>query len=116
MQRYKEVGIVLAGNRHPFGQGKECIGIARQKRLDAGFAVQPFREFLRKGQSDDLFLGPRRAAGGAGIDAAMTGIDRDDKFRRTRCLVVRRDRGSRHRGGRLPLLILHQAPRTCPWW
>ena len=52
-------------------------------------------------------------ATGAGVDAAMAGIDGDDEFRRPRCLVVRRDRGCGHRGGRLPLLVLHQFREFC---
>ncbi len=61
MQGDEKIGVVLPRDRHAFGQGKKCIGIARQEGLYAGLAVQALRELLREHQGDDLFLGACRA-------------------------------------------------------
>jgi hypothetical protein len=93
-------GMVLPGDLDALRQRQERIIAPRQKRLDAGFAVQPVCECLGKGQRDVLLLRLGVNADRAGIDAAVPGVNGDDEITAAG-LFGGRDRTGGLRGRRL---------------
>ncbi|MNE31664.1 hypothetical protein D3C80_1252430 [compost metagenome] len=80
MQGDQQIGIFLARNVDPLRKSQKLIGFPRQHSLYARLTVEPFGQFLGKGERNILLMCARLAALRTIINAAVASVDGNDEL------------------------------------
>ena len=78
MNRHEQIGALVARDGRTLSQREVVVAFARQLAAITRRIVEQSLQFLRNGERD-VFLLHFADADGAGVLAAVTGIDRDDE-------------------------------------